>query len=79
MSKGKKIYCMASFMLSIVALTICLVFCARGQVYASSRDNIDNFDSAVTAEESTPDYNDGLWIPQESRMRHSRIIMTECG
>ncbi len=62
MSTGKKIYCMASFMLAIVALTICLVFYARGQVYASSRDNIDNFDSAVTAEEPTPDYNDGRWI-----------------
>ncbi len=62
MSTGKKIYCMASFMLTIMALTICLVFCARGQVYASSRDNLDNFDSAVTQEESTPDYNDGLWI-----------------
>lgn len=61
MSTGKKKYCMASFMLAIVALTICLAFCARGQAYASARDNVGNFDSAAGQEEETPDVNDGLW------------------
>ncbi len=62
MSKGKKIYCMASFMLAIVALAICLVFCCQRHTYASARDNIDNFDSAREPDEPPADYNDGLWI-----------------
>lgn len=62
MSTGKKKYCMASFMLAIVALTVCLAFCARGQVLAASRDEISSFDSARGQEEAAPDYNDGLWI-----------------
>lgn len=49
-------------MLAIVALTICLVFCTQGRVYASERDNVGNFDSATGQQEPAPDYNDGLWI-----------------
>lgn len=62
MSTGKKKYCMASFMLAIVTLTICLVFCTRGQAYAAAQDNVGSFDSARGEEEPSPDYNDGLWI-----------------
>ncbi len=67
MSTGKKKYCVASFMLAIVALTICLVFCMRGQAYAAARDNVGSFDSARGEEASDPDYNDGLWssLPYE--------------
>jgi len=61
MSTGKKIYCMASFMLAIVALTIFLMFCTRGYAYASGRDDVTNFDSAENQGETTPKYNDGLW------------------
>ena len=62
MSTGKKKYCMASFMLAIVTLTICLVFCTRGQAYASAGNSVGGFDSAQPPEEPAPDYNDGLWI-----------------
>ncbi len=62
MSTGKKKYCMASFMLAIVTLTICLVFCTHGQAYAAAQDNVGSFDSARGEEEPSPDYNDGLWI-----------------
>lgn len=62
MSTGKKIYCMASFMLAIVALTICLVFCTHGYAHATARDDVTSFDSAGNQGETTPDYNDGLWI-----------------
>ena len=61
MSTGKKIYCMASFMLAIVALTICLVFCTRGFAHASARDDVTSFDSAGD-QGTTSNYNDGLWI-----------------
>ncbi|MDE7313739.1 MAG: flagellar type III secretion system pore protein FliP [Eubacterium sp.] len=67
MSTGKKKYCMASFMLAIVtltivALTICLVYSTPEQVYAVSQDGIGSFDSARGEEEETPNYSDGLWI-----------------
>lgn len=62
MNTGKKIYCMASFMLAIVALTICLLFCVHGHAYAAERDNTTQFNSAQPPEEETPNYNDGVWI-----------------
>ncbi len=62
MSTGKKIYCMASFMLAIMALAVCLVAGTGQRTYAASRDNIGNFDSAAGGEEPSADYNDGLWI-----------------
>lgn len=62
MSRGKKIYCTASFMLAIVALTICLIFCWQQRAYASSRDEAGRFDSASGQEEDTTDNNDGFRI-----------------
>ena len=62
MSKGKKIYCMASFMLAIVALAICLVFCYQQHAYAAAREDIGDFASAREQDETLPDYNDGVWI-----------------
>ena len=63
MSTGKKKYCIASFVLAILALTICLLFGIRGNVYASAQgtDNIGNFDSAAGQEEPAPNYNNGFW------------------
>lgn len=62
MSIGKKVYCVASFMLAIVALTICLVFCCQQRVYATADNNVGRFDSAKGQDEETADYNDGIWI-----------------
>lgn len=62
MSKGKKFYCMASFMLAIVTLTICLIFCCRQHAYASAGDEIGRFDSAGDQEDTSTDLSNGLWI-----------------
>lgn len=65
MNKGKKIYCMASFMFAIVTLTICLMFCTNQHTYAtyaSERDEVGRFDSANDPEDDVTDNNDGLWI-----------------
>ena len=53
---------MASFMLAIVALTICLMFCTRGYAYASARDDVTSFDSAGDQGTTSKNYNDGLWL-----------------
>ncbi len=65
MSKGKKIYCIASFMLAIVTLTICLMFCCKQHVSANARDEISQFDSAGEQDDppdATADNNNGIWI-----------------
>ncbi len=61
MNTGKKIVCMASFMLAIVALTICLMFCCQHHAYASSRDEVGRFDQADDQEDTT-DINDGFRV-----------------
>ena len=62
MSTGKKKFCMASFVLAVLALTICLLFCIRGNAFAAQdTDNIGNFDSAAGQEEPAPNYNNGFW------------------
>lgn len=63
MSTGKKKFCMASFVLAVLALTICLVFGIRGNAIAAAQDtdNIGNFDSAAGQEEPAPNYNNGFW------------------
>lgn len=62
MNKGKKIYCIASFMFAIVALTICLMFCTNQQTYASARDEVGSFDSANDQRDNSADNNDGFWV-----------------
>lgn len=69
MSKGKKIYCIASFMfaimLIIMALTICLMFSRTQRVYASSAadtEGTSRFDSANRQDNTVTDNNDGLWF-----------------
>lgn len=65
MSTGKKIYCIASFMLAIVTLTICLMCCYRQHVYANERDDISSFDSAngdTGVDDASEDNNNGIWV-----------------
>lgn len=62
MNTGKKIYCMASFMLAIMTLTICLIVCCQHKTYASERDEVGRFDSARDQEETDTDQNDGMRI-----------------
>ena len=63
MSKGKKFYCAASFMLVMVTLTICLIFGCRQYAYATSADDTGRFDSAKEQDEDTlTDNNDGFHV-----------------
>lgn len=64
MSKGKKIYCYASFMFAIVALTICLLFSCKQYAYATTAaDDVGRFDSASGQEDdTTTDNNDGFHL-----------------
>ncbi|MCI8891084.1 MAG: flagellar type III secretion system pore protein FliP [Eubacterium sp.] len=63
MSTGKKKFCIASFVLAVLALTVCLSVCVRQNIYAASldADNIGNFDSAAGQEEPAPNYSNGFW------------------
>ena len=62
MSTGKKKICIASFVLAVLTLTICLSVCIRGNVYAAQdTDNVSSFDSAAGQEEPAPNYNNGFW------------------
>ncbi len=66
MSKIKKIYCIASIMLAMLALAICLVFCCKRNVYASAtdqinRDEVGRFDG-TDDDDSATDQNNGLSI-----------------
>ena len=62
MSKSKKIYCIASFVLAIMALIICLMLCGRQSVYATARDEVGRFNSATRQDDTAENYNDGLWV-----------------
>lgn len=62
MSTGKKKFCIASFVLAVFMLTICLSVCIRANVYAAQdTDNVGSFDSAAGQEEPAPNYNNGFW------------------
>ena len=65
MNTGKKIYCIASFMLAIVTLTICLMCCYRQNAYANARDEVGSFDSAsgdTDVDDASEDNNNGIWV-----------------
>ena len=63
MNKRKRIKSAASFMLAIMALTICLVSGCSQRTYAASTDNAGRFDSANPQEDNTmTDNNDGLHV-----------------
>lgn len=62
MSKSKKFYCIASFMLAIMALIICLMVCSTQPVHASARDEVGRFDSATRQDDTAETNNDGLWL-----------------